>query len=157
MSHTGPANATVDSEKFSRRRLLYADAKKELNLIGCSAALFAAPAASLLDCVDSISEHHSGGPLYGKSAAAQRAHNLYLKERGFSLPSAPQESQTVLPAAKKEERPAIDWHVGDQASHKKFGVGTVMEINGDSLTIQFANPEYGTKILKAGRAPIDKI
>lgn len=110
-----------------------------------------------LDCVDSISEHHSGGALYGKSAAAQRAHNLYLKERGFSLPTAHQESQTVLPAAKKEERPAIDWQVGDQASHKKWGVGTVMEINGDSLTIQFSNPEYGTKILKAGRAPIDKI
>ncbi len=110
-----------------------------------------------LDCVDSISEHHSGGALYGKSAAAQRAHNLYLKERGFSLPVAPQESATVLPSPKKETRPAIDWQVGDKASHKKFGVGTVMEINGDSLTIQFANPEYGHKILKAGRAPIEKV
>ena len=47
-------NATVESERFSRRRLLFADAKKDLNLIGCSAALFAAPAASLLDCVDSM-------------------------------------------------------------------------------------------------------
>ncbi len=47
-------NAIVDSEKFSRRRLLYADARRDLNLIGVSAALFAAPAASLLDCVDSM-------------------------------------------------------------------------------------------------------
>lgn len=110
-----------------------------------------------IDCMDSVSEHHSGGALYGKSAAAQRAHNLYLKERGFSLPSSSQDSKPTLPAPKKEERPAIDWQVGDKASHKKWGVGTVMAINGDSLTIQFANPEYGEKILKAGRAPIDKI
>ena len=110
-----------------------------------------------LDCMDSFSENHSGGALYGKSAAAQRAHNLYLKERGFSLPTAHQEAKVILPSVKKEERPAIDWKEGDKVSHKKWGVGTVMAINGDSLTIQFANPEYGEKILKAGRAPIDKI
>lgn len=110
-----------------------------------------------LDCMESFSEHHSGGALYGKSAAAQRAHNLYLKERGFALPTASQSTSVTLPAPKKEERPAIDWQVGDKASHKKWGVGTVMAINGDSLTIQFANPEYGEKILKAGRAPIDKV
>lgn len=109
------------------------------------------------DCMDSFSENHSGGALYGKSAAALRAHNLYLKERGFSLPTAHKEAKVILPSPKKEIRPAIDWKVGDKASHKKWGVGTIMEINGDSLTIQFANPEYGHKILKAGRAPIEKV
>lgn len=110
-----------------------------------------------LDCMTSVSEHHSGGPLYGKSAAAQRAHNLYLKERGFSLPSSQKENSVVLPSQKKDERPAIDWKSGDKVQHKKFGTGTVTEVNGDSLTISFVNPEYGEKILKAGRAPIDKI
>ena len=55
-------NATADAEKFSRRRLLYADAKRELNLIGTSAALFAAPAKDLLCCVGKM-EADLGLPL----------------------------------------------------------------------------------------------
>ncbi len=49
-------NVIADSEGFSRRRVLYAEARKELNLIGASAALFAASPDALLDCVGAMEE-----------------------------------------------------------------------------------------------------
>lgn len=111
-----------------------------------------------MDCLNSVSERHAGGgALYGKSAAAQRAHNLYLKERGLSLPSAEDKNKNVLPAPKKVERPAINWQVGDMVQHKKWGLGTVINVDENNVTIHFSNPEIGEKTLKSKVAPIEKV
>lgn len=111
------------------------------------------------DCLTSFSERHanSGGALYGKSAAAQRAHNLYLKERGFSLPSSTESTKNSLPAPKKEERPSLNLQTGDQVRHKKWGEGTVMAVDETNVTIHFSNPEIGNKTLKTKVAPIEKV
>ena len=51
----------------------------------------------------------------------------------------------------------IEWQVGDKVTHKKWGIGTVMEVDGDNLTINFVKPEIGEKKIKAGVAPISKV
>ena len=60
----------------------------------------------------------------------------------------------ILPEPKKQ---VIDMKTGDKISHEKFGVGTVIAIKNNNLTIQFENSEYGKKILRYGVAPIEKI
>lgn len=109
------------------------------------------------DCLQSFSERHNAGALYGKSAAAQRAHNLYLKERGLTLPTSEDKNKNALPASKKIERPAINWQVGDKVQHKKWGIGTVMSVDETNITIHFVNPEVGDKTLKSRVAPIEKV
>ena len=52
---------------------------------------------------------------------------------------------------------AVNWQVGDKVNHKKWGVGTVMAVDKDILTINFANPEIGEKKIKASIAPISKV
>jgi DNA helicase-2/ATP-dependent DNA helicase PcrA len=44
--------------------------------------------------------------------------------------------------------------VGDTVEHKVFGRGTVLEAEGDKLTISFERSEVGTKKLLAGYAPL---
>ena len=107
-----------------------------------------------LDCLQSFSERHSGGALYGKSAAAQRAHK---KERGLSLPSSSNQTKNILTAAKKPERPAINWQVGDKVQHKKWGLGTVMKVDEINVTIHFSDPAIGDKTLRSKVAPIEKV
>ncbi|MCA0989268.1 DNA helicase PcrA [Guptibacillus algicola] len=77
-------------------------------------------------------------------------------------------SRTTRPAApKKPRRPqltstggeALAWKVGDQASHRKWGVGTVVSVKGegDSTELDIAFPApVGIKRLLAKFAPIEK-
>ncbi len=53
-------------------------------------------------------------------------------------------------------RPVGDWNVGDRANHKKWGVGTVVQVNGEELNIAFPAP-IGVKKLLAQFAPIEKV
>jgi DNA helicase-2/ATP-dependent DNA helicase PcrA len=58
---------------------------------------------------------------------------------------------------KREPTPAEErdsFEVGDSVEHKVFGVGEVLEIDGDKLTIAF---RVGTKNLLAGYAPLRKL
>lgn len=57
----------------------------------------------------------------------------------------------------KQSAPSVTFNVGDMINHKKWGLGTVMAIDGGKITIAFANPEYGTKILAVQVAPINKV
>ena len=54
----------------------------------------------------------------------------------------------------------IAWNVGDKASHKKWGIGTVVQVKGEKedlqLDIAFPN-EGGIKQLLASFAPIEKV
>ena len=61
--------------------------------------------------------------------------------------------------ANKNTKPVnnVNWQVGDNITHKKWGAGVVMEVNNDILTIKFANPEIGEKKIKSAIAPISKI
>lgn len=73
----------------------------------------------------------------------------------YKPPTAYRSAQ-IKPAEKKSA-PIISWQVGDRLNHKKFGLGTVVEVNGINITVVFANPEAGTKTLKSTIAPINRI
>ena len=75
-----------------------------------------------------------------------------------AAPPAPKQENKIFTFTntKTADAPAIDWQVGDKVSHKKWGLGTVMQIDDDILTVNFANPEVGEKKLKATIAPISK-
>lgn len=80
---------------------------------------------------------------------------------------ATQESRTTRPVHRPVTRPiqtttggeSFGWKVGDKASHKKWGVGTVVSVKGEGdsleLDIAFPNP-VGIKRLLAKFAPIEK-
>ncbi|MDG5785946.1 DNA helicase PcrA [Evansella sp. AB-P1] len=53
---------------------------------------------------------------------------------------------------------SFDWAVGDKASHKKWGIGTVVSMKGDgeNIELDIAFPEVGIKRLFAKFAPITK-
>ena len=58
---------------------------------------------------------------------------------------------------KKSSAQSTAWHVGDQLNHKKFGNGMVAEVNGNALTVVFANPAVGLKIISSKAPMINKI
>lgn len=72
----------------------------------------------------------------------------------YKPPTAHRPAQ-VKPPEKKS--PPITLHVNDIINHKKWGLGTVMEIEKGYVTISFANPEIGKKKLVISAAPINKI
>lgn len=51
------------------------------------------------------------------------------------------------------------WQVGDKVEHRKWGKGTVVQVNNSSADIELtiAFPEVGIKNLMAAFAPIEKI
>ncbi|AKP65369.1 superfamily I DNA RNA helicase [Levilactobacillus koreensis JCM 16448] len=53
----------------------------------------------------------------------------------------------------------VSWNVGDKASHKKWGVGTVVKVNGtgEDAELDIAFPEQGVKRLLAAFAPIKRV
>ena len=79
--------------------------------------------------------------------------------------SAPTKSTYIPPTAyrpaqmksvEKKSSAAVVWRVGDQLNHKKWGLGTVMEVKGQIITVAFANPKIGTKTISSIVAPINK-
>ena len=72
----------------------------------------------------------------------------------YRPPTAHRPAQ-IKPPEKKS--PPITLQVGDIVSHKKWGLGTVMEVDKKYATISFANTEVGTKKLAISAAPINKI
>ena len=73
----------------------------------------------------------------------------------YKPPTAHRAAQMTNPV--KQSAPSATFNVGDMINHKKWGLGTVIAIDGGKITIAFANPEYGTKILAVQVAPINKI
>ena len=55
--------------------------------------------------------------------------------------------------------PAIEWKVGDQARHSKWGVGKIVAVKstGTDTELKINFPRKGTKILMQGYAPIERV
>ncbi len=105
------------------------------------------------DCIVGFSEKNSTSEVSHAITTASKR-NAESKPANVSIPSAP--SKTSTPKA-PEQTPTIAWKAGDQVKHKRWGIGTVMELKNGYLKINFANPEIGEKILKAVAAPIEKV
>ena len=92
------------------------------------------------------------------AAAAARIQSASAASAEPKAPPAPpkREPKIPIPSAKPAKAP-VDWNAGDKLSHSKWGVGTVMEVSGDNITVSFANPEHGIKTIKASIAPVEKV
>ena len=73
----------------------------------------------------------------------------------YRPPTAYRFAQVKSPEKKSE--PPINLHVGDIVNHKRWGLGTVMELDRRYVTISFANPEIGTKKLVRAAAPLNAV
>ena len=72
----------------------------------------------------------------------------------YKPPTAYRPAQMITPAEKTPVN--VDFQTGDLVSHKKWGLGTVMLVDGDRITVSFANAEIGTKILTKKSPAINK-
>ncbi len=99
---------------------------------------------------------------FGKNAATPPKKAATPKP-SYRPPTAYRPAQVIKPPAPAQIKPAapqapsINLQVGDKIRHKKWGAGTVMAVEGGKVTISFANPEYGTKVLAVKVAPMNKI
>ncbi|GEM02749.1 DNA helicase-2 / ATP-dependent DNA helicase PcrA [Halolactibacillus halophilus] len=84
--------------------------------------------------------------------------SVTLDDTSFGLPAKPTKPKK-RPVKKPAPGAGADWHVGDKAEHKKWGVGTVVKVSGEpgerELDIAFPAP-VGLKRLMAQFAPITK-
>ncbi len=72
-------------------------------------------------------------------------------------PPTAHRSAKVLPFEKQTEKTPETFQVGDIINHKLWGLGTVMAVDSKKITISFANPERGIKVLGLKTAPITKL
>ncbi|MFD1737908.1 DNA helicase PcrA [Bacillus salitolerans] len=91
----------------------------------------------------------------------EKAHEEKQKASPFSTTrKEPKTPPVMRPAAKSTGGESIGWKVGDKASHKKWGTGTVVSVKGEGeskeLDIAFPSPT-GIKRLLAKFAPIEKV
>ena len=105
------------------------------------------------DCIIGFSEKNSTSEVSHTITTASKR-NAESKPANVSIPAVP--AKTSTPKS-PEQSPTIAWKAGDQVKHKRWGIGTVMELKNGYLKINFANPEIGEKILKAVAAPIEKV
>ncbi|MDR2977004.1 MAG: DNA helicase PcrA [Streptococcaceae bacterium] len=85
------------------------------------------------------------------NSSIQQPHkNLYRAHQDGKLPW--QKSQA-------DEKPAVDWQMGDTARHKKWGDGVVLAVtgSGNNLELKINFPSVGQKRLLANVAPIEKV
>ena len=83
---------------------------------------------------------------------------------GGGMNQAPKQQQPKRKAATMKQKPStggesISWAVGDKVSHKKWGEGTVVKVqgSGDSMELDIAFPApTGIKRILAKFAPIQK-
>ena len=106
------------------------------------------------ECIVGFSERNAGAEIPHSLPSSARQ---TMSGRNFSLPRGVvvETPKTLMP--KIPPRPQIDWKVGDQVKHKKWGVGTVTKCDGGYLSISFADPSVGVKVLKSIAAPVEKI
>lgn len=96
--------------------------------------------------------------LYGFSSANLPSRFLaeisadLIDEIGKTQPKVQKRVSQQRPTA----RPVGTFAVGDKVQHKKWGIGTVVEVAGDELNIAFPAP-VGVKKLLAQFAPIEKV
>ena len=115
----------------------------------------------------------------GMTRARQRLLLTYARQRttyGTSRPSLPSRFLTEIPAEavergatprtdtgdwpEEDQRPVPEVGPGDTVRHKTFGVGRVLEVDGEGpraiITVRFDGPA-GTKRLALGYAPLQRI
>lgn len=109
----------------------------------------------LLDCVNEEAQT----PPWMRTGSRSTSQGFSTKPSGFGATTAPprrqvqQRTKTTMTGGD-----SFHWAVGDRASHKKWGVGTVVSMKGEgeNVELDIAFPNVGVKRLFAKFAPITK-
>lgn len=114
----------------------------------------------LMDCVN----QEAATPPWMRSGSGAKGSSSAYEQRSSSFRG--QGSASTAPPRQVKERSrttmtggeGFDWAVGDKASHKKWGVGTVVSTKGqgENIELDIAFPGVGVKRLAAKFAPITK-
>ncbi len=91
--------------------------------------------------------------------------DTFTNRKTMSLTDKKKSFATKATVTSKREKSAgvgaekVDWVVGDKVTHKKWGIGTVVQIKGekDDMQLDIAFPNEGIKHLLASFAPIEKV
>jgi DNA helicase-2/ATP-dependent DNA helicase PcrA len=114
------------------------------------------------------SSYSSGGFSSSRGMSLEDAMNSRGVNRTGSTPSFMQKSATRKPTLppKKATTAKVasgaegaSWTIGDKAEHKKWGVGTIVSVNGagQNMELDVAFPAQGVKRLLVAYAPITKV
>ena len=118
------------------------------------------------ECMASFSERNNNSSNFRQSMDANRAAAAAAAQAQTSSAAPPEPKTPPAPPKREPKIPIpsarppkeiIEWQAGDKLTHRKWGIGTVMQVTGDNITISFANPEIGTKTIKASIAPVEKV
>lgn len=151
------------------RRLAYVGitrAEKKLFLTSASSRLLYGrrqynPKSPFIEELDeSVSEidHGAGRPTYATGNygdAFKKRTTIGTIKKTSAVKKSPK--RVVKNAGVGAEK--VDWKVGDKVTHKKWGIGTIVQIKGEKQDMQLniAFPNDGIKQLLASFAPIEKI
>ena len=97
------------------------------------------------------------GPSYREKFQPYARFAANQKNSSYQSPTAHRQAKVTKPSEPKI-KPDLNanYKVGDNVKHGKWGVGVVTEVDGTNITIDFSNPEIGTKNLNLKYAPIEK-
>ncbi|WP_261806284.1 DNA helicase PcrA [Lapidilactobacillus luobeiensis] len=95
----------------------------------------------------------------GSTSANSGATRRAQQRQARALTPSYSPAKTAKAAAGAIGAEQVGWQVGDKAEHRKWGVGTVVQVEGqgDDVELAIAFPEIGIKNLMAVFAPIKKV
>ncbi len=161
---------TDDDDLEEERRLAYVGitrAEETLYLTNASSRLLYGrrqynPKSPFIDELDEeVTEKDYGA---GRPTYATGNYNNAFKKRTVIEPTPKRKSNRKKATVTKAPNAGtgaenVSWQVGDKVSHKKWGIGTIVQIKGEKQDMQLniAFPEEGIKPLLASFAPIEKV
>jgi len=161
---------TDDDDLEEERRLAYVGitrAEETLYLTNASSRLLYGrrqynPKSPFIDELDEeVTEQDYGA---GRPTYATGNYNNAFKKRTVIEPTPKRKSNRKKATVTKAPNAGtgaenVSWQVGDKVSHKKWGIGTIVQIKGEKQDMQLniAFPEEGIKPLLASFAPIEKV
>lgn len=161
---------TDDEDMEEERRLAYVGitrAERTLYLMSASSRLLYGQRkynqiSPFIDELDDEVTELDQGP--GRPSYATGNYSNAFKKRRSIQPAGRRASRKTKSTVTKSKNTGVgaeklDWQVGDKVSHKKWGIGTIVQIKGEKKDMQLniAFPEEGVKPLLASFAPIEKV
>jgi len=157
---------TTEDDLEEERRLAYVGitrAEERLFLTSASSRLLYGnrqynPVSPFIDELDDEVTEFTGG-----ANAASYAGNPFRNRRTIN-PKHKKGNRPKKATTKKKENAGVgaeklSWSEGDKVKHKKWGVGTIVQVQGEKedMQLNIAFPEEGVKPLLASFAPIEKV
>ncbi|MGV0168916.1 DNA helicase PcrA [Furfurilactobacillus sp. WILCCON 0119] len=105
------------------------------------------------------SENQSAGGMASAGSVKTPFDRRTASALSTTYKAKPQGTKSTVERAKGTGAEQVGWAAGDKVTHKKWGEGTVVKVNGsgEDAELDIAFPEQGIKRLLAAFAPITKV